>query len=284
VFDFRYHALSLTAVFVALMIGLLLGVAIGDQGLVSGADRGLRDSLRSDVRRARAETAGLRLDLARERRIQQQLYPLLVEGRLTGQRIGLVGLGGLPDATIRAVRDSLKDTGGRLTAVTVIREPIPPGAIPGTRPDGPAPDRAQLRRFGAQVGQALVRGGPLVRRVQRSLLESSSGRLTGMTSVILYRAPRDERAPEQVGTRAFELGLAAGLSSGGTQVVGIETSTTEPSQIPWFIDRRLASVDSVDQVVGQAALVFALAGANGAYGLKDTAQALVPTAAGGPAP
>jgi hypothetical protein len=31
-FDFRYHALSLVAVFLALMIGLLLGVAIGGPG------------------------------------------------------------------------------------------------------------------------------------------------------------------------------------------------------------------------------------------------------------
>lgn len=282
-FDFRYHALSLAAVFVALMIGLLLGVAIGDQGLVSGADRGLRDSLRSDVRKARAESAELRTNLAQQRRIQQQLYPLLVEGRLTGQRIGLVGLGGLPDEVVRYVRDALKDTGGRLTAVTVIREPVPGTVIPGLRPNAPPPDRVQFQRFGVQFGMALVRGGGLVQRVQRSLLQSSSGELRGMTSVILYRNPRDESTPDQVTTRGFEQGLAGGLSSGGIQVVGVELTDTQPSQIPWFGDRRLASVDCVDQVVGQAALVFALAGANGAYGVKDTAQALVPTA-GAPAP
>jgi ABC-type proline/glycine betaine transport system permease subunit len=33
-FDFRYHALSLVAVFMALVIGILLGIAIGDKGLV----------------------------------------------------------------------------------------------------------------------------------------------------------------------------------------------------------------------------------------------------------
>ena len=47
-FDFRYHALSLAAVFIALVVGLLLGVAIGDKELVSGARQELRDSLRAD--------------------------------------------------------------------------------------------------------------------------------------------------------------------------------------------------------------------------------------------
>ena len=283
-FDFRYHALSLVAVFLALMIGLLLGVAIGDQGLVSSAERGVRDSLRRDVGRARAQSAELRADLAEQRRIQQRLYPLLVEGRLAGQRIGLIGLGQLPDQTIRSVRNSLTDTGGRLTAVAVIREPVPSGAIPGQRPDAAPSDPEALRRFGSQVGAAMVRGGPLIGRVQRSLLESSSGQLDGMDAVVLFRADRDEKAPEAAGTRAFELGLVSGLTVGGTRVVGAESTDTNPSQIRWFNDRRLPSVDNVDELVGRAALIFTLAGANGAYGVKDTAQALVPNAASGPRP
>jgi hypothetical protein len=283
-FDFRYHALSLVAVFLALMIGLLLGVAIGDQGLVSSAERGVRDSLRRDVGRAREQSAELRADVAEQRRIQQRLYPLLVEGRLAGQRIGLIGLGELPDRTIRSVRDALTDTGGRLTAVAVIREPVQSGAIPGRRPDTAAPNPDALRRFGSQVGAALVRGGPLIARVQRSLLESSSGQLDGMDAVVLFRADRDEQAPEAAGTRAFELGLVNGLTVGGTRVVGAESTDTNPSQIRWFNDRRLPSVDNVDELVGRAALIFALAGANGAYGVKDTAQALVPNAASGPRP
>ena len=54
-FDFRYHALSLAAVFLALVVGLLLGVAIGDKELVSSAQRDLRSSLRADVRQADQE-------------------------------------------------------------------------------------------------------------------------------------------------------------------------------------------------------------------------------------
>ncbi len=54
-FDFRYHALSLAAVFLALVVGLLLGVTIGDKELVSSARDDIRSSLRNEVRRAGAE-------------------------------------------------------------------------------------------------------------------------------------------------------------------------------------------------------------------------------------
>ena len=42
--DFRYHALSLVAVFLALGIGIVLGAGLGDS-VVSQANRDVRSSL-----------------------------------------------------------------------------------------------------------------------------------------------------------------------------------------------------------------------------------------------
>ena len=40
-FDLRYHVASLAAVFLALVIGILVGVGIADRGYVDKAQRGL---------------------------------------------------------------------------------------------------------------------------------------------------------------------------------------------------------------------------------------------------
>ena len=63
-----------------------------------------------------------------------------------------------------------------------------------------------------------------------------------------------------------------GLRARGTPVVGVETLDADPSQVSWFKDHDLSSVDDVDDRVGRAALVFALAGQHGAYGQKSTAD------------
>src|SRR5687767_14382880 len=86
-FDFRYHALSLVAVFVALAVGLLLGIAIGDQGLVSSAERQLREGLRGNLQEARGEAQDLRRELAKRTRYEQQTFRPLVEGLLNRRRI-----------------------------------------------------------------------------------------------------------------------------------------------------------------------------------------------------
>jgi hypothetical protein len=283
VFDFRYHALSLVAVFLALMIGLLLGVAIGDQGLVSSAEQNVRDSLRADVRQANARSADLRRELNERASFEEGLYPLLVEGRLTGRRIGLIGLGDLPNSTIRDVREALEGTGSRLGGVAVVAEPPPEAAAGAVRGAADPPDAGDYERLGRSVGVALVTGGRAARRYRRTVLTSFSGRLDGLDAVIVYHAPRELEGDESANTDAFENGMVDGLSDDElAQVVGVEEAGTEPSQIGWYTDHRVSSVDNVDTLAGKAALVFVLLGAEGAYGEKDSAQALLPTAAATP--
>jgi copper transport outer membrane protein MctB len=282
-FDFRYHALSLVAVFLALMIGLLLGVAIGDQGLVSSAEKNVRASLRSDVRKANARSAELRRELRERAEFEDALYPLLVEDRLFGRRIGLVGLGDLPNSTIREVRKALEGTGGRLGGVAVISEPPPEAAAAAVKGAGDPPDSGDYGRLGRELGVALVRGGRAARRFRRSVLSSFSGRLDGLDGVVVFHAPREAEGEDAANTGAFEDGLVSGLTADDrAQVAGVEETETEPSQIPWYKDRRLPSIDNVDTLPGKAALVFVLLGADGAYGGKDTAQALLPTAGATP--
>ena len=61
------------------------------------------------------------------------------------------------------------------------------------------------------------------------------------------------------------------------RAVGVELTTTEPSQIPWYKGRKISSVDDLDAPAGQAALLYALAGDHGTFGVKSTADSLLPS-------
>ena len=60
--------------------------------------------------------------------------------------------------------------------------------------------------------------------------------------------------------------------------------TREPSSISFFQGNDLSSVDDVDLVAGRLATVFALLGAEGSFGVKGTADRLLPDLLGRPAP
>jgi hypothetical protein len=283
-FDFRYHALSLVSVFLALVLGLLLGVAIGDRGLVSSAERDVRASLRADVRKAQRESDAKSSELADQNNFMQEAYPLMVGGRLSGERIGILALGDVTDDEVSNVRDALEQTGGRLTSVAVIRTPLNiPILSQVAASDGYANlpnDPKLLERFGQRVGAGYADGnGRLLGKVRRALLQSSSGSLTGVDSVVLVREPRTFESPQQKTLDTFADGLVKGLTVNDHTVVGVETSDTKPSQVGWYRDHDISSVDDIDQLPGRAALVFTLAGADGAYGTKSTADAILPKAA-----
>ena len=281
-FDFRYHALSLVAVLVALGIGLLLGVAIGDQELVGGARRDLVKGLRGDLSNARGKADELQGELNQRHDFENQAFPALVSGQLSGQRVGLIYLGGSSGNVYDDVRQAVTTAGGELRFSAGVREPPDVNALAGrasgTRYGGLSSDQSLLEPFAERVGRGLALGGALAKQERSSLFDSFSGDLDGVDAVVVARS--GERNSDDAGAQQIddiEKGLVAGLDATSVPVVGVERSDTKPSHISWYRDQGIASVDNVDDVAGRVALVFALAGhASGAYGVKGSAEGILP--------
>src|SRR5256714_12689031 len=91
--DFRYHALSLVAVFLALGIGIVLGSSLGDT-VVSQANKDIAASLRADLTKARGDAHDARAAVAQREDPIGGLFPRLAAGELTGERVAPVGSGG----------------------------------------------------------------------------------------------------------------------------------------------------------------------------------------------
>ena len=66
------------------------------------------------------------------------------------------------------------------------------------------------------------------------------------------------------------------MAESGVTAVAVERSDASESSIPFFAPFGIATVDSVDLVSGKVALVFALLGAEGSFGIKDSANSLLP--------
>lgn len=290
-FDFRYHALSLVAVFLALGIGIVLGVTIGDS-LVSDAERNIRNSLRGDVVDARNDADQARGELRRRDDLIADLLPLLADSRLRGRSVAVVGLGSLPGEAEEAVRDSVELARGTVDSASTLDVPdelerlgdAAGGRFARIETDkGITPAPRLVRRLGRRIGRAIARGGPVATRLDEELPRRFGGDFAGADEVALYRAPPEEPKGGQEreaakGREAFEEGVLLGLGDAGARVVGVERSGTDPSQVRWFEQHDLSSVDSVDLAGGRAALILVLEGADGTYGFKRTADRPLPRA------
>lgn len=275
-FDFRYHALSLAAVFLALGIGIVLGVTIGDS-LVSETEEGLRSNLRGDLVSARDQVEDLRGELGERDEVIERSYPLLVADRLERQRVAIVVLGSLPDDVAGPMRDAIRDAGGEVDSTSVLASPPDERALGdavGGRFERLGSDEDLLRDLGERIGRSIVLGGRMANRLERQLDEEFQGDYEGADAVVVYREPADDQSDTAV---ALQESLIDGLvTRRNVPVVGVERSDTDPSQIRFYRDNGLSTVDNLDEAAGRIALVFALDGERGSFGFKDSAEDPLP--------
>ena len=287
-FDYRYHALSLAAVLLALAVGVLIGVAIGDSNLVSSAKNGIAHNLESEVDGSQRQAAQLQTRLGSEETFANDLYPLAVRGLLAGRNVGLVFFGGSSDRVNGLVRNAVTQAGGSLATVVAVREPLDLNGLAqaavGPSYAGLATEPAIVHKFGGLAGRQLVSGGALVNkellsRVRGHLLSAFDGQLGKLEGLVVMRDDPAGMTPEQAeASAAFQSGLIAGATAVGVPTVGVELSGTEPSQVAWYKSQGISSVDDLDSLAGQAALIYALTGSHGAYGTKPSADSLLPDA------
>ncbi|MGH3339783.1 MAG: copper transporter, partial [Propionibacteriaceae bacterium] len=113
--NFRYHIVSLMAVFIALSVGIAVGVSLSpsvDQGLLQQAaqDRELVADLRSELDRRKA------LDDYRNA-YDEQVGAAVTAGVLSGQRVALVAMPEAPDDVVQSISEAVVGASG-----TVVRD------------------------------------------------------------------------------------------------------------------------------------------------------------------
>jgi hypothetical protein len=229
VFDFRYHALSLAAVLLALAVGVVIGVAIGDSNLVSSAKSGIVHDLSSEVSGAQQQAEQLRSQLRGEEAFANDLYPIAVHGLLSARNVGLVFLGPPSNGVNGYVREAVTQAGGDLATVIAVREPLDQAGIgrlaEGTRFAGLAPTPAEAE--GAEAAEAG---------------EGTASTGTGTTGTTGGEGARSAAAGELL--EDFGTIVGKQLVSGGAQVDRELISRVRPRLLSAF-DGQLGRLDAL---------------------------------------
>jgi hypothetical protein len=276
----RYHATSLIAVFIALAVGILVGAEFGGDALTN-TRRDLEHSLVGNLQDARSRADELNADLNRSDEFAERVYPALTRERLEGRRYAILALGGLPSPVTEEVEAALAPTGGRLVGVGVVREPVDVNGLAEdlsqTRFSKLRSDSDQLTELGTGLGRQLVLAGTLPEVVRGHLFSRASGNFGGLDGVIVVRdQPEEMGTVQREKTSQLETALMGGVTATRRPAVGVETSSDDSSSISFFQSNGLASVDDVDLTAGKLATVFALLGADGNFGVKGSADQLLP--------
>jgi hypothetical protein len=284
-FDFRYHVASLAAVFFALVIGILVGVALASHGLGNTERKRLEEDLRRADSQAdvlRTQVATLMNDGAGDRAFVEGTYKSVMANRLKGRKVAVLFIGSSEKTRRTDITQALADaSAGTPLRMRFVKVPVDPEALAKKLAKKPllasysAPD--QLKNLGHDLGQEFVVGSdtPLWTALQGLIVEEKAGpSRPPADGVVIVRTTTPQTGP----TALFLTGLYAGLADVGVPVIGVERTNDRGSAIKAFQRAGFSTVDDIDTRIGKLALVALLAdpSSTGAFGSKKTAQAQLP--------
>ena len=294
--DFRYHLVSIIAVFLALAVGIVVGTAALNGPIVDSL-KASNDRIIKDKRALEGSVRDLRTQVSRRDDFARAVAADVVGGELTGERVLFVAgpgssgdtikqleelvtvAGGTPAGILR-LRDDLLDPAKSQLVEDVVAEVRPAGL---ELPEGGAPvDRAAV-----ELAAALVHKGGIA-----SLSEEAAAKvLGGFTAAELVqvdgptgsKTPADATAPatmavlvtggsagealdeagEQRQRSLLTLSRALDTRSKGVVVAGPETAADTGGLLQALrgdgdLSERVSSVDAADTPYGQVVVVLAL--------------------------
>ncbi len=289
-FGLRYHVASLAAVFVALAVGLLLGVAVSSKVTDAGEDIELQnvkaenENLQAELDAARAAAQAATEQGQGSEELFARSYLTLMDGRLEGKNVAVVFLGPA-DGGLRAdVEGALADAdGGAPARVIALDVPIDPAELGAALESdevlaGYVDDEGDFSDLGRDLGRELVEGDETIWSVlQSQLVEEQSGSssvpIDAVVVATTWTPPEDgEGAEETQATSSLMEGLVSGLDSAGVPIVGVAGADDPAAVLEAYRDQGISSVDDIDVSAGRLALALLLAGGNpGHYGFGDGA-------------
>jgi hypothetical protein len=317
--DFRYHLVSIVAIFMALAVGLLLGSTVlrpyALKGLVA-VSKGEKDQIDS-LLQTRDQ---LQRQIAADNQFAQANAAQTLHQLLDGEQVVLVLAPGAPDSVTNGVTQALDMAGATVTGQLQLQAPFfdtsPAGseklaqvaehlAPPGLALAGSA--QAQASELVASA--VLTKDGPgqpvagqrdstsaaVINGLQTEGFLTASGNPWDPATLAVVITPatppsaNDSNAPSQaLVTLAQQLDLAGQ----GTVVAGSVAGSGPGSAIDVMRAGgragHLSSVDNADTPVGQIVVAQALFdrmhGKSGSYGVAPTANAGAPSPAPTPSP
>jgi len=304
VISFRYHLVTIAAVFLALAVGLLGGGAFVQPALQDQLER-QTDQLKADNGDLRQQNDELQARIDGLTAFSESVLPYLTDGSLVGTQVVVVTQAGVEDEVLAQTLDSLTTAGATvLTTVSasellvsedpavrgqlaqILGQPsAPPEDLPAIaaselagRLSTPTPQPAE----GDVLTELLSAGflAPVGAPPQGSTLEQIGA--PGQVVVVLSGG-RGEEDPA-LAPEAFAVPLVEALGGLGQPAAAGESLLSDHAFVALLrasgVDGRM-TVDDLDQPMGGAALVMGLdrllsTGEGGDYGVKDGADPLPP--------
>lgn len=309
--NFRYHVVSLAAVFLALAIGLVVGTAAANGPLAENLNDQVnkitdeKQQLRDDLDQSRAE-------LKKNSDFATEVAPMLLSGKLAGRTAMLVKIEGSDkdvDTAADGIATMLQTAGAKITGTVTVKEKFTAAASDNVLLDlaessappaisGALPNNGKGQETSAALLAAVLvadkPGTPQVDGTRSVLSAYQAGGFIGLDGdlktpadvvIVVAGAPATGKDAKERNAAALtivsrlDVALAGDVVVAGLSANGLVSSVRDDASIAKDVSTVDNAVTAYGQVAAVMALVERLGGKTGHYGIGDGASSLLPKSA-----
>jgi hypothetical protein len=213
VIDFRYHVVSIVAVFLALALGLFIG-ATSLRGTVRGDITTRTESVVHSNAKLRSQIGDLNNQIKNATSVDTALLPYAVQGRLAGESVVVISAPGIDSDIRNNVLKALPLAGATVAADVRLQDHLL--------------DPQQDQFLGSLADQVAIAGRPLPNA-------SGGVRALALLADVLVTSPRQRAVPRTAAARvlsAFSAGSLLSISGDSTEPGTVAVLIAPPGPAP----------------------------------------------------
>lgn len=285
--DQRYHIYSIAAVFFALAIGIILGTSMARSPESKSESRAIRQyeqwmhRLRGEIEEKTKENARMEDIAKKNEEFCQATLPIVASQRLAWRNVAIIRTGDYSDLT-GSIKRVLEMAGAQVTTVTEISRNFPFDDEEKTRqvlancgvwlPDSEKASDKLWRILATAITSP--RHAALLPKLEAAGVAKFTG--TYDKSVRLLVIVGGSSSDDANTSEMVDSPLIAQLNKPTITIAACETTDAGSSYVPVWQKMGIATVDNANTAIGQVALICALNGERASFGVKDSADRMIP--------
>lgn len=282
----RFFIISIVSIFAALGIGIFIGFTLNTQDfiieqnqIISGMVETQLEILMDENKELKSKVDNLNKENNFKDEFIETSYNYLLENRLKDLKIGIIETN--EDYITSGIGKDLEFAGATILNVTSINNNIT--------------DKEQLNKLYKTINyipknpvetsineliQSIITGksNSTFDLLKKEDLIRTLGRYDESVDYIVICGGSIKDPAKRIGQ--VDRNIISLVKKYNIPIIGVEKSNVEYSYISNYKDFGITTIDCVDLIIGKIAMVLAMEGASGSYGIKNTAERVIPSKIG----
>ncbi|WP_213997344.1 copper transporter [Tepidanaerobacter syntrophicus] len=284
--NIKYLVITVISIFLALGIGILVGVQMDSEEIIVEQQEITLQKMEekfSELNQTNEELKNQIQKLSDANQLSEtyikNIFPDYIKGKLAGMHVVVVETSG--DYVYTEMRQALKAAGADVVSISFDNDKLF---------NMTEEDESELMAYfkltskeniipaivknvsDAAYGKANKENVAFL--IEKGILYVSGNLETPANYVVIAGGSSRDEGDNRY--EAIDIPLIRELKKYSLPVIGVETTDAKISYIEMYKKQNISTVDNVDTVIGQTSLILVMTGKEGHYGVKNSANSLMP--------